>query len=502
MNKTFLFLGALCMLLAFLLLSCGGKRKVLQAETPEVGTEVVSQVETLEASTEVAPQAATTENDFELENGIITKYIGTETTVAIPSQIQGKLVTIIGEKAFEKKGIISVTIPNSMTTIGNFAFAGNKLTSVTIPSSVTAIKPCAFSGNKLTNVAIPSSVTELSGFDRNQLKSINIPNSVTSIEASAFSSNQLESINIPDGVTSIGDYAFERNQLTSVTIPSNVTTIGNSAFTDNQLDSVVIPNSVTAIGEGAFARNQLKSVTIPGSVITIESYAFIDNNLTHITIESGVTTIGGGAFLRNNLASITIGEKVELETENIESDDRDFNIYPFSEDYNDASFEKVYYSNGQKAGTYTLNKGKWSLQGGGKKVKTATPNELMKKWMKKNLDVETENSQCYDDNPANCQKYGRLYTWEEAKKACASLGNGWRLPTNADWNALVNAAGGANKAGKILNSASLGSHDWVPWWSGTERSAKDAWLRRIVASRVDSFGSDKGEKFYVRCVKE
>jgi uncharacterized protein (TIGR02145 family) len=61
------------------------------------------------------------------------------------------------------------------------------------------------------------------------------------------------------------------------------------------------------------------------------------------------------------------------------------------------------------------------------------------RWMKTNLNIATDGSWCYDDKPANCKKYGRLYTWNEAKNVCPS---GWRLPDTADWRRLVVAAGG------------------------------------------------------------
>ena len=55
-------------------------------------------------------------------------------------------------------------------------------------------------------------------------------------------------------------------------------------------------------------------------------------------------------------------------------------------------------------------------------------------WMTSNLNLDVPNSYCYDDKKQNCQPYGRLYTWESAMKACSSLGDGWRLPTNDDWH--------------------------------------------------------------------
>jgi len=47
---------------------------------------------------------------------------------------------------------------------------------------------------------------------------------------------------------------------------------------------------------------------------------------------------------------------------------------------------------------------------------------------------------------AHCKKYGRLYSWETATKACPS---GWRLPNDADVAALVSSVGG----GKIVDGS-------------------------------------------------
>jgi uncharacterized protein (TIGR02145 family) len=70
-------------------------------------------------------------------------------------------------------------------------------------------------------------------------------------------------------------------------------------------------------------------------------------------------------------------------------------------------------------------------------------------WMAENLNYETENSYCYDNDLANCQKYGRLYTWEAALNACPE---GWRLPTNADFETLFANVRGIETAGKMLKS--------------------------------------------------
>ena len=49
--------------------------------------------------------------------------------------------------------------------------------------------------------------------------------------------------------------------------------------------------------------------------------------------------------------------------------------------------------------------------------------------MAQNLNFEIEDSWCYDDDPENCEKFGRLYTWSAAMEACPP---GWRLPKFSD----------------------------------------------------------------------
>ena len=71
-------------------------------------------------------------------------------------------------------------------------------------------------------------------------------------------------------------------------------------------------------------------------------------------------------------------------------------------------------------------------------------------WMAENLDYDVEGSKCYDNDPANCAKYGRLYTWDAARKACPA---GWHLPTFVEWTTLMDYVG-STTAGKNLKSTS------------------------------------------------
>lgn len=68
-----------------------------------------------------------------------------------------------------------------------------------------------------------------------------------------------------------------------------------------------------------------------------------------------------------------------------------------------------------------------------------------RQWTSYNLDVKTTPSYCYDDLELNCHRYGRLYTWDAATRACPSLGGGWRLPTDEEWRQLARHYGGVSE---------------------------------------------------------
>lgn len=70
-------------------------------------------------------------------------------------------------------------------------------------------------------------------------------------------------------------------------------------------------------------------------------------------------------------------------------------------------------------------------------------------WMAENLNYETGNSYCYNDADSNCTKYGRLYTWASAKKACPE---GWHLPSDTEIETLFTAVGGRSRAGAKLKA--------------------------------------------------
>lgn len=154
-----------------------------------------------------------------------------------------------------------------------------------------------------------------------------------------------------------------------------------------------------------------------------------------------------------------------------------------------------------------------------------------KRWMTRNLNVGIAGSYCYDGVEGNCRQYGRLYTWESARRACRLLGDGWRLPTDDDWRQLAKHYGGVSvdsaDKGKLAYTALLAgggsgfeavlgggrsddgqyarldAHGF--YWTATEIDSTSAWFYNFGKGGKAFHRQDGGAKasaFSVRCVEE
>ncbi|MBR2057798.1 FISUMP domain-containing protein [Fibrobacter sp.] len=103
-------------------------------------------------------------------------------------------------------------------------------------------------------------------------------------------------------------------------------------------------------------------------------------------------------------------------------------------------------------------------------------------WMAQNLNFKTDSSFCYNDEEANCTKYGRHYKWAAAvgkSESECGYGNecslpsgdiqgvcpsGWHLPSKTEWETLFTTVGGNSTAGMVLKSAS----GWNNGGNGTD----------------------------------
>jgi len=237
------------------------------------------------------------EETFEIRDGILVRYHGTEAEAAVPCG-----VTEIGEKAFMMcKSLVSVTLPDTLKVIGKAAFFFCEgLVLVDFPPGLTRIGESAFTAcTSLRSADIPDSVTEIGDRAFSQcfaLVSVRLP-AVRRIGESAFKGcRNLASVHIPDSVREIGESAFEMcGSLHSVRIPDGVREIRDSLFSHcKKLASVTLPDSVKEIGDMAFyACESLLSVRIPPHTARIGNRAFnLCTNLVSVFIPESVSEIG------------------------------------------------------------------------------------------------------------------------------------------------------------------------------------------------------------------
>ena len=169
-------------------------------------------------------------------------------------------------------GLVSVTIPASLTAINNLAFACCfGMQSINAPAN----NPCFTSED---GILFDSRKTRLICFPRGRQGDYVIPASVVAIGSRAFSGCAgLTAVIIPASVVEIGEYAFEKcSNLMSVTIPHSVVKIAYYAFRDCAgLTAINIPNSVIEIESGAFSGCKgLTEVFIPASVRKFDAMGF------------------------------------------------------------------------------------------------------------------------------------------------------------------------------------------------------------------------------------
>ncbi|MDE7226966.1 MAG: leucine-rich repeat protein [Treponemataceae bacterium] len=193
------------------------------------------------------------------------------------------------------------------------AYTGTE-TTVTLPDGVTAVEAGA----------IPAGTTVIFRGSREQWEELAANGDLTGLTVFAVDDDGTlvgyhgngPDVVIPDGVTAIGGGVFAgHTELGHIAIPAGVTTIGADTFKDCAgLAGVVIPGGVTDIGDGAFSGCvALTDVTILGGVTDIGAGAFKDcTSLTDVTIPASVEHIGGGAFDGcTGLATVTYGGTLE-----------------------------------------------------------------------------------------------------------------------------------------------------------------------------------------------
>ena len=262
------------------------------------------------ASTVVDVRPSSTD-DYVISDGVLTKYTGEATDIAIPDG-----VTVIGKKAFENTYVEHVWVPASVQVLGSAAFSGSRLRTITFqdddqhPSQLKRIEGEAFTYTWVEALVLPRSVEQLEQgafFSMGLLKSLHVGPKVemgslsahplafrclSHVEVDADNPNY-ETVNgvlytkdhthlvlfprrmdigssyaVVEGTQEIDDYALLDTNLSSITLPSTLLSIGKRGMAGNAfLTSIDLPDGLTTIEDGAFAGcTKLNNIVIPDSL--------------------------------------------------------------------------------------------------------------------------------------------------------------------------------------------------------------------------------------------
>lgn len=142
----------------------------------------------------------------------------------------------------------------------------------------------------------------------------------------------------------------------------------------------------------------------------------------------------------------------------------------------------------------------------------------------------------YDNEPSNIGTYGNIYNWYTVDDPRGLAPEGWHVPTDDDWQELVDFLGGGNVAGGKMKEA--GTTHWdnpntgatnesgftalpggyrshnngyysnigigANFWSSTEYNGDLGWARTLGYSNSEVYrhNSNKKKGFSIRCLKD
>ena len=257
----------------------------------------------------------------EKSEAVITRYIGGESNVVVPSALGGHKVTAIAPLAFSSLKstvysglvfaddryiaedlLVSVSLPDTVKTIGKYAFAQNhSLEKINIPTGVERISAeCFFNCDSLTNIVLPESVTEIDNMAFRWCESLeNIEmQGVVKIGDHAFDDcRKLSAIGYSEKLREVGLGSFSRCNLTGTLDLSSVIKIGADAFGSTKITKVILNDNLEKLEYGVFQGcSLLEEINFPSKLVSIGECCFRSTGLYEAVFNESLKEIGALAF--------------------------------------------------------------------------------------------------------------------------------------------------------------------------------------------------------------
>lgn len=273
----------------------------------------------------------------------VTRYIGNDADVVIPSNLGGYEVTVIGKKAFYYLSVESITFPNTVITIEEESiYSCDNLKTIIISESIKYLdanfydsgsfekyivdinNPYYYSedgvlfnkdmtvlldyplAKKDSFYRVPKSVETIKDICSYNLDYLEITENVSKIETDTLAKSYLYDITVAednsyfsseDGVLFNKDKTRlirfpHKKEITSYTVPDSVYRIWDYAFNMSKLNHITLNDGLKYINQHAFEGACLYDLVIPDSVIEVGEYAFRNMDYcTEITLSENLTII-------------------------------------------------------------------------------------------------------------------------------------------------------------------------------------------------------------------
>ena len=256
---------------------------------------------------------------MELEGRRLVRFLINLKHVEIPEGVESLAKSCF----FDKRGIVSVTLPSSLREIESRAFRncisleqiefqGEEMQGEEVEiredafRNCTSLKTIRLGKRREYQLTGLVGVTEVSGNGQD------IPDMVLRIQKQVLGNFRLSGtillrylgeesrVVVPEGITRIGAEAFAgKEAIDRVILPESLTEIGAEAFRDCLLlQSISFPEGLCRIGAGAFEHCvKLLRVNLPSGLSQVEERTFRHCLVLHeVTLPKGLRKIGEGAF--------------------------------------------------------------------------------------------------------------------------------------------------------------------------------------------------------------
>ncbi len=202
--------------------------------------------------------------EYEIKDGyvIITGYKGVEREIYVPSIIDSRPVTIIGESAFAEYDMTSIVLPDTIVVIEEKAFKECVcLEKVVFSDSLEKIDKYAFyECTSLKKIDFPQSLKDIREFTFSyceSLEEVELPDGLEHLRNSSFANcDSLKMLNIPEN-TDLHIYLGETSHPIAGTFATFTCPLGT--VTHSLRDSITPYSTILSFKEGSKAYEQVIS---------------------------------------------------------------------------------------------------------------------------------------------------------------------------------------------------------------------------------------------------